>query len=306
MDLAEGKSVLYRNFDLNSITQAAGQDIGSGLGGCQVDHVDWSDLDVVQFSEKRSLADGLDVGVPYLGGRRMTMTGTLYGVTRALLYDALRDLSAVLNPVLAYREEPGSLGYLPLYFSEPTNDIDNWPDGAIPMRVLAMPHNFQHSIVRNATGGDDGQALAIPWSCLFTMRDPRIYAECPIEIAFTPTSSVADDVNNPGIYPAPLNGEWIVTSHAGTITIAMGDSQLTITIPTSSGQRIVRMKGEDKILTIEEDSTEALAMNAITFQNSTTWPLMPPGISAYSVSFGSGLVLADTNSKLWFWPAFCA
>lgn len=304
MDLGVGKSILYRNWDFNSVTQTAGNDIGSGLGGCQVDHVDWSDLDVVQFTEKRSLSDGLDVGVPYLGGRRLTMTGTLYGVTRALLYDALRELRSVCNPVMAYREEPGDKGYLPMYFSEPTNDIDNWPDGAIPMRVLVMPHNFQASIVRNASGGDDGDALAIPWSCMFTMRDPRIYAECPIEIPFTPTQNVADNVNNPGVYPAPLNGEWIVTSHAGTITIAMGDSQLTITLPTSTNDRIVRMKGEEKILTIEEDDVEALAMNAITFQNNTTWPLMPPGISAYSVTFGGGLVLDDTNSKLWFWPSW--
>jgi hypothetical protein len=304
MDLGEGKSVLYRNFDLNSVSTIPGQGIGSGLAGCQLDSVDWSDLDVVQFTEKRALSDGLDVGPPTLGGRRMTMTGTLYGVTRALLYDNLRELRATLNPVLAYREEPGSLGYLPMYFSEPTNDIDNWPDGAIPMRVLVMPHNFQASTVRNATGGDDGDSLALPWSALLTMRDPRLYAECPIEIPFTPTQSVSDNVNNPGAYPTPVNGLWVVSGHAGTITIAIGDSQLVITIPTSSGERIVRMKGDDKVLTFEENDVEVLAMDAIAFQNSTTWPQMTPGSSAYSVTFGGGLVLADTNSMLWFWPAW--
>lgn len=280
-----------------------GQGIGTGLSGCKVETVDWSDLDVVQFTEKRSLGDGLDVGDVYLGGRRIHMVGSIAATTRASLYDALRTLRAALSPTLAFRQAPGDKGYQPLYFSEPTNDQDNWPDGAIPMRVLALPRNFQATVRRDAQGGDDGDAIAIEWACLFTMRDPRIYAECPVEIDFADASDVAGNINNPGNSYSPLNGEWTVGSAAGSIKASIGDSQFVITVPASTGNRVIRFKGDDKILTFEENSVETLGMDKLAFLNNTNWPLLPPGVSPYSIDFTT-ITLTDTTSKLWFWPSW--
>lgn len=303
MDLTQ--RVVYRGYSLNDeVAISPGGNVGTGISGCLIDSVDWSDLDVVQFTEKRALADGLDAGDVYLGGRRIRITGTLYAQTRALLYDGLRLLRSTLSARMAYKESPGDKGYLPLYFSEPTNDIDNWPDGAIPMRIIVLPHRFESSITRNAHGGTDDDALAITWQCLFTAKDPGIYAECPVEISFVPTVNKAGNLTNPGNAYSPLNMEFTVTSHAGVITGQIGDSQFTITIPASTGNRVIRFKGEDKILTFEEESLETLQMAALVFLNKSTWPLMPPGVSAYSIAFSGGLVLAGTTSLGWFWPAF--
>lgn len=188
MDLSA--DIIYRDFVLNdediveSITSGGGD--ATGIDGCAVDSADLSDLDVVQFLEKRSQQDGMDAGDVFLGMRRLRLAGTLYATTPALLYDALNDLRAALSPVLAQREEPLDRGYRPLYFSQPTNRAADFPSGAIEMRVLAMPRAFQALFQRDQLGDSNStRGLAIPWQATFVMRDPSIQGASPQDYEFT-------------------------------------------------------------------------------------------------------------------------
>src|SRR5690242_216300 len=144
MDLT--KDITFRGFVLNDedvgeniVPDSQDPLIEAGISGCVVDAVDMSDVDVVQFMEKRSQGDGMDVGDVFLGARRIRMSGTLYATTRAGLFDALRELRAALSPVLSQRDEPADHGYQPIYFSEPTED-ENF-GGRMDLRVLAMPRS---------------------------------------------------------------------------------------------------------------------------------------------------------------------
>lgn len=383
------RDIIYRNFKLNDASVASSIDSSDGLGlgisGCVVDDFDPDDVDVVQFSEKRSEADGMDVGTPFLGGRRIRLSGTIYGKTRALAYDKLWQLRAIMSPVLASREIPGDKGYLPMYWAVPTND-PNYA-GAIAMRALVMPKQFRAPINRDQHGGGDGDALAISWSALMLMRDPNFEGETPQDIYFTDTaitsggtaaaatnlvtktthglttndriyfttltggtglalntsyyvisggltandfkvsltlggsevditadySSVAwakfqtitGNFLNRGTYNAPLNMLFAVGAQAGTITVATAGSNFTITIPASTGQRLIRFK-RDKIITVEEGGVESLRRSWLTFQQSTTWPLIPAGTSSYTVTI-NGCVLdpgATDGSHMWFWEMF--
>lgn len=181
MDLT--RDIIYRNYTLNDenilddVTGGGG--VATGVEGCVVDSADISDVDVVQFIEKRSQQDGMDAGDVYHGMRRIRMAGTLYALTRALLFDSLADLRAALNPVLAQREEPADKGYRPLYFSVPTNRVDDYPTGAIELRILAMPRAFQAMFSRDQNGGEDDDSLAIPWQATFVCRDPSIQGATP-------------------------------------------------------------------------------------------------------------------------------
>lgn len=385
------RDIIYRNFKLNDAAIATSIDsadgLGKGIAGCVIDDFDPDDVDVVQFSEKRAEADGLDVGTPFLGGRRIRLSGTIYGKTRALCYDLLFQLRSILSPVMASREIPGDKGYLPMYFAVPTNDTANFPSGARELRALVMPKQFRGPINRDQHGGGDGDALAISWSALLLMRDPNFEGETPQDIYFTDTvitsggtaaastdlvsktahgliagdriyfttltggtglalntsyyvisdglttdafkvsltvgggarditgdysvvsfakfQTITGNFLNRGTYNAPLNMLFAVGAQAGTITVATAGSNFTIAIPASTGQRIIRFK-RDKIITSEESGVETLRRSWLTFQQATTWPLIPVGTSAYTVTI-NGCVLdpgSTDGSHMWFWEAY--
>lgn len=385
------RDIIYRNFKLNDSTVASAVDstdgLGKGIAGSVIDDFDADDADVVQFSEKRAEADGLDVGTPFLGGRRIRISGTVYGKTRALCYDALFQLRAALSPILAHREIPGDKGYLPLYFAVPTNNIANHPSGAIEMRALAMPKSFRAPINRDTHGGSDDDAMALSWSTLMVMRDPSFEGIVPQDVAFADTvvvsgataaaatnlitktahglvagnriyltvrtggaglalntsyyviasgltandfkvsltvggtevdittdatvlsyarfQTIAGNFLNRGTYHAPLNMIFAVGALAGTITVVAGSSNFTITIPASTGMRIIRFKRE-KVLTVEENGIEQLRRSWLSFTNSTTWPLIPAGTSAYTVTVNGTTIDPGSveGSHMWFWESY--
>lgn len=386
MDIS--RDVTYRGFLLNDATLVItpGGGIGSGVSGCVLDSADLSDFDVVQFTEKRSLQDGLDAGDVYLGARRVRLSGTLYAQTKALLFDKLQELRATLSPTLAYRESPGEKGYLPLYFAVPTNRLADYPAGAISLQVLALPRAFQAIIQRDSIGESDAFPLAIPWQATLVCKDPRVMGASWRDTVFSTTTIVtgataaastnlisssshglvAGDsigitslsggagltqgtryyviasgltssafkvstvaggaevditsdatvlsyhkvvvqggdnvIHNRGDYHCPVNMLLAVGPQAGKVYVSVGDSQFTINVPASTGDRIIRYNGTEKILTVEEESIEALRMDLLSFQNLTTHPLIPSGLSDLSVTFVG--VVVQSGSHLWFWESY--
>lgn len=306
MDL--NRDITYRGYLLNDAAietnLSGGGGTNTGIIGCVVDTVDLSDVDVIQFMEKRSQQDGMEAGVPYLGTLRIRMSGTLYNLNRSALYDDLMSLRAAMSPVLAYRESPLDYGYLPLYFSLPTlrNDANEYPTGYADLRILAMPRSFQTTIQRDAMGGDDNDSLAVPWQATFIAKDPTIQGAEYQSYSLSTSSPVTGNFINRGYYICPLNMLIATGNTAGTITVSAGDSLFRITVPSSTGNRTIRFKGEDKILTIEEDSVEVPRMDLLTFLGDTTWPLISTGTTAYSVTFASAT--HTTGSLMWFYERY--
>lgn len=386
MDTTE--DITYREFLLNKAAiqedLVGGGYTGGGLSGCIVDSVDFADVDVVQWLEKRSQGDGSDAGDAFLGVRRIRLAGTLFGRTRALLFDQLFDLRRALNPVLAQREEPLDRGYRPLYFSVPTNRIDDYPQAIIELQVFALPRGIQHVDNRDSLGGVPGDPLALPWQATFICKDPGIYSRAPVEVDFDATTSVTGttgaaatnlftkashglsvgdritfssltggtglstgvayyiissgftsgafkvsttsggsevnyttDVsastwvksstksgtwNNRGNFLGKFNMLLEVGAGAGSISGTVGDSVFTITVPASTGNRIIRLKDE-KVLTFEESDVETKRMSSITFAGDTTWPLVDPGVTPYSVTFHGMSGIVD-GSRMWFYEQY--
>ena len=386
MDLTQ--DVIYRGYKLNDadiLTNiAAGAGPATGIAGCVIDSVDFSDVDVVQFLEKRSLQDGMDAGDVFLGARRLRMAGTLYAISRALLFDAYWALRAVLSPVLAQYDEPADKGYQPLYFMTPTNRLTDYPSGYIDLRVLALPRSFQAIIQRDSLGGNDLDALAVSWQATFVCKDPSIMGETPQDYVFTTSTIVegatatattdlvskgthglvandrisfttltggeglstgvgywvisdglttevfkvstsmggsAEDITvdytdvhyvksapfagnftNRGNYLCPLNMLVVVGATAGSIAIATGGAVNTITVPASTGERIVRYNGQEKTVSVEENSVETLRLDLLAFGTTTTHPLVPTGTSAYTVTF-TGVTVGE-GSHMWFWERY--
>lgn len=294
----------YRTFDMNDAELIPGQSTGSGITGSAVDSFDPNDVDVIQANEKRAQMDGVDAEAVFLGQRRLRVTGTLYGESRAAFYDKLQELRSTMSPTLAYRENPAEKGYRPLYWSVPTNRTIDYPSGTIDLMAQCLPWRLAYLIERDKLGGETTDQLAMVYQVLFVMKDPTFTAQTPRFVAFTPTVNVTGDFLNRGDYHSPLNMLFEVTSAAGIITVAAGGSNFTITIPASTGNRLIRYSGSEKILTVTENSIEELRASWLDFQNATTHPLIPGGTSPYGVTFSGGVVLANSGSSMWFLEAY--
>lgn len=384
------RAITYRGFLLNDPDISDNISPDTGIAGCQITSVSFTDIDVVQYKEKRSESDGMDAGPVFLGGRRIHLAGTLYAASRPLLFDALTDLRAALSPTLAFRESPLTFGYLPLTFSVPTTRVldDEYPDGFIDMRVLAIPWSLSYIEDDDTIGGDDADKLAIPFQATFQQIDPSMTGEDPVEVSlgvvetkavtgvaatdlFTSTDHQMDvgqqvvftavtggaglvtnstvyyviasgltvdafklsltdggsSINfttdltagtialvgmltnnfttNRGNYASPLMAQFVVGRQAGTILVTMGTSVFLLTVPASTGTRIVRVKGDQKFVTLEEGGTEHLAMSLISWPGEETWPLMPPGLTEYTV-VTSGLINTggEGDTRLWYYETY--
>jgi hypothetical protein len=124
-------------------------------------------------------------------------------------------------------------------------------------------------------------------------------------LSYAKYQSITGNFNNRGTYNAPLNMILAVGPLAGTITVVAGGSNFTITIPASSGMRIIRFKRE-KIITVEESGIETLRRSWLSFTGNTTWPLIPSGTSAYTVTI-NGTTLdpgSVDGSHMWFWESY--
>jgi hypothetical protein len=124
-------------------------------------------------------------------------------------------------------------------------------------------------------------------------------------VSYALFQTFSGNFSNRGTYDAPLNMIFAVGAGAGTITVTAGGSNFVITIPASTGLRIIRFKRE-KIITVEENGVESLRRSWLTFTGSTTWPLIAPGTSGYIVTVNGTTVDPGTvdGSHMWFWEQY--
>lgn len=306
MDLTH--SVAYRGLALNSpVVGPKGI-----LSGIQLAEASYGAVAGVGFTEKRALGDGRDASDVFLDGRRIMLRGTVYGLSRAELYDLLQDLQSALSPTAAFNDEPGDYGYMPLSFQRPTLDLISWPTGEVPLCIYCRPMATpSFSILRDATGGAEDRGGSVPWQAMLEAKDPRVYVneESEVDIVALATSG-AGSFNNRGDYPAPLNILLVVNAHAGTgrFDFTGAGAVLRIILPASDNTIVYRYDGQLKVLTTEENGEENLRMDLLVHLSETTHPLVQPGSSAWtwaSTATGSYVsVPMQTNSRFWFQEAF--
>lgn len=146
------------SFELNDAT------IGSPIHGCKIENVDFSQLEVRQFTEDDGKEPGQDVGGVWLGARQVSMNGTLYGTDRSDLYVRIAAMEAALTPI------DGTYGLSTLEWSEPTDT--GW--GGNWRRLQVRPNGPRMTWEWDAHGGNEPDPLAIRWECSFIAYDPSI------------------------------------------------------------------------------------------------------------------------------------
>lgn len=301
MDLT--RRINYRGFELNHV------DLTNGLmEGCEVKRLAYPGIPGFGYKEKRALADGFDASDVYLGLRTIQMSGSLYGIGRAAFYDLLQSFITACTPTAAYAESPGDRGYLPLDFYVPTTDVVNWgAEAVIHKMVRARPTKQPgYTIADDSHGGVDADALSARWEAEFDCIDPRIYGYAPIDTTISPTaSSGSGNLVNRGDYPTPLNIilQLAAAAGSGTFHFVGGGADFSISITSQANSGIIRVSGDDRIVTLETNTVETLRMDLIHHTARANYPLVQPGSNPYSWDL-TGTTDLVSGSLLRFWEAW--
>jgi hypothetical protein len=300
--------VTYYGIELNTVVPYGGE---GKRRGCLLEEFDYGNSRGVGYSEKRAQDDGLDASDVYMGARYINLTGIVYGSDPGDLHDRLQDIRTALTPTVAYAFDPYDFGYIPLEFTLPTNQLDDFPTGFRDVEFRARPVGQPSFSIRRdmgampgALGGAGGGA--IQWRASLECKDPRMYVR-PDKLIYWHTNQTGVVLRNRGDYPAPVDVLLILgaaSSGTSKVDIDIGNANLTIALgslgPPASGfpsGTIIRYSSELKVLTVQipGDETDTLRMDLLSFRNNTTHPLLPPGNSSFSTVL-TAVTLTGTGS----------
>jgi hypothetical protein len=99
------------------------------------------------------------------------------------------------------------------------------------------------------------------------------------------------------------NAFSVSTTAAGAAVNITADA--TVLSYSKVSYRLLRVK-RNKVFTVEETGIENLKRSWIVFTNATTWPLVPAGTSAYTVTVNGTLLDPGSTdgSHMWFWESY--
>lgn len=311
MDLSQ--DVSYREFSLNGDATLE----GGVLSGVTIDEADLSAVTAVGYTEKRALADGNDASDVFLGPRRIFLTGSVYGATRAEAFDILQNLRSVFTATAAFADDERNFGYLPLYFRQTTDDpafgASPGNPGNKSLYINCRPlANVQFKINRDASGGyasgsgSGDRPIAFRWSVVLEAKDPRIYVVdgTTVPIDGSLAAGLSGTVTNKGDYPAPVGLILFVDAHeSGDFVLRMNGAVTKITVEDSADAQVYYYSGVNKVLEVETPATRVLRMDLLDVLNADfVHPVAQPGDNTYTVD--AETMTLGVNSLLYFSDAF--
>lgn len=235
MDLS--KLIIYNGVS-NSVTQAAG---GSPTTGVSFDHVDFSNVDIDGYLEKRALQDGLDASDLYLGARRVSIQGAVFGSTVGDGFDRLQAVLAGFSPTLAYTADTANLGFLAMTYYQPTANIATWPVSAypngIPLQMYLRPSAPpSYAIDNGSLSSNTGKGIAFKFSVQLVARDPRKYVQTAVSSTITTSTKTA---SYRGDYPTfPIVTITLTASGTNGHSITLGGFHVDLNLSSASGKTL--------------------------------------------------------------------
>jgi len=274
------------------------------MAGCQITNVVWHGAQRVAYTEPRARGDGLDANDSYLGPRRVTLTGVLYGSSIGDLEDRKQQLRALFTPTLAYQADPTNRGYHPFYFYRNTalpNDFDNLDSVQFFINLIPLSQpTFTDNRMR--TGDVDELGLAAPWQVELEARDPRFYYALN-GATLASSTSLSGTLQNRGDYPAPLVITLYVNAAAASIAfqLLVNGCDMTITTPVNAAAQVITIDSYRKIIEITVNGLTTTRMDIATFDSLRMWPEVAPGGSAFTWTRTSGsTTFASPSAAAWY------
>lgn len=212
-----GGTVTYNGLTFNSVTRQAG---GLPASGYAIERFSPDPPPPTTYYEKRALADGMDAGDVYLGGREFGLVVTAYGTSAGDFWDKAQALFHAFSPTIVYEANSTVAGFIPFTFFQPTGStgVSQWPTSAypngIPMQYLMRPSMSPQYVIERDY---DGAATNLPRSKTFSIRmiarDPRKIHTTEVSATIT---TATQTVSYRGDYPYPAIAQWQSTASGST------------------------------------------------------------------------------------------
>ncbi len=247
---------------------------------------------------------------------------TRHRMAALMLGTALAPLPALSQPILLDEITLTAEGEAPARIAPSADQIEDARTGTIEesdnLITAGLPHNLTTNdrvtfyTLTGGTGLTTGVAYYVIASGLsateFRVSATQGGSAVNITVdysaaAWVESTTYSGTWDNRGTYLGTFNALMVVGSGAGSIVATVGDSTFTITVPASTGDRTIRVKGTDKMLSFEEDDVETLQMSRIAFTNDTTWPMIDPGETPYSIVF-HGMAGVGSGGSMWFYEQY--
>lgn len=302
MDLT--RAVTYRGLSLNSVSFDA---VTRDMAGIEITTVEYGSVQGHGYDEKRAMEDGFDASDVFLGKRLFSLAGNVYGRTRAEAFHKHMQLTDLLTPTDAYESWGHQHGFAPFDFYQPTLSTADFPSGLIhlmiPLRPMATPSARYES---DRSGGQDNQALAIPWTA-------QLYARVPYLLNYDYTTRVLTggsfetSMKNRGNRPATLEVRLVVPARfngmeSGFISIRIGGDQFRIWIESWGSPQTIMYDTHAKVLSVTRSGGTTLRMDLLRLIKGSWHPKVKAGTqsvgfhraSSKSLSSGSYMRFRDT------------
>lgn len=319
--------IIYRSVVINGDVTANG---GRILRGTTVEHVDYSNVPAVGYTEKRAAADGRHASDIYLDARILDMHGMVYATSPGEFFDFLHTLRSVMSPTSAYADSPGDRGFLPLYYSQPTLDVASFPPlpaadptfGIVNLYINARPtQNVRFAIDSGKLTRQGKGPASTPWQVRLMAKDPRVYVnpDQTVPIDGAAASAVAGSAKNRGDYETPFNIMLVIgptVPAAGTFRVT-GLNNIDMTIKIEAVANVIyRWFGDDRVLMTQSNPPApaqpgpfVLRMDLVSFATANRRPMVPASINAPSRPFATSFTYWKTvtlaaGSRLFWSEAF--
>jgi hypothetical protein len=196
--------------------------------------------------------------------------GVIRAATQAALYDMKRDLAEAFDPSLASRTSPTTHGLLPLTFSVPTLDTDNFSNGLAPCKYVGRSRGSVVPI------DSEYQGTSAYFSIEWLVPGARRLRQA----ASTITGS--DTATNSGDSPTwPTLAITMAGAGSATYTIqrvgASGTKSLVLDLSGRSTGQVVSVDVENSSVSVDGVVTDALYVSGDFFD-------LDPGSNTITVS----------------------
>ena len=264
-------SRLRTGFELNDAVMSSGS-----LVGCRLDSIVNQPIQGVGYVEKRARGDGYDSVDVYLGSARLRLSGMIFGSNRGDTYDRLADLRAAFTPTLAYDDDSENSGYIPLYYTRPTNRTSDYETGKIDLFINVRPLTVPQIVITsdNSGGYKDTEGFAISWVVDVEAKDPRSYSVIEKTIDLSTEFMGEGTFNNIGNYPAPIEFRLYADANSPAIFYFQCDgSNIAIEVPFLDGDPCsVTLDPWKNVVILSYSINELLRMDLFTSNGEKPFP----------------------------------
>lgn len=217
-----------------------------------------------QVQEAKAQRDGSEAYQPRKLSKMIRIDGWAKSTTIPALWDKVDALNEAYDPVLAFDGDTATFdkGFLPLDFSQPTDDVANYATGLIPLRYYARSMQAPVDTSSKFLGR---QAR---FSIVMQAIDPRRYLQTLSSVGLSSGANAVD--NTLAQYPSwPTLTLSMTGAGSAGWTIGDGTSSLVLALNLASA-------GQSIVVDMEKHRITVNGVEDMSFFTSGTWFKLDP------------------------------